>query len=223
MEYSADDRVRTRRYGDSIALRLYMAAVLAASLSILSCGGRTPYIPPEKRTIPDQRSLVFGAISLGTQIPNLLYSGDRSHEQDSGQITTSLGTQIPSGGFWYSGTANVIRESTGLTVVRQPLKNLGGRFYWSLPPGEYAILDIQSSRSHSSLSFGETQRGSRRVYATFTVPSPQMVIYVGTLDLSSQFPVVSNDFQNALIGLHAEFPNVSSEAVTQLLQLEKSR
>jgi hypothetical protein len=167
---------------------------LVALLAPLIIAGCTSYVAPEERTIPSHRSLVFGAISRHPK------------------------------GFGSSDEANVIDEATGLTFVTHPLKESGGPFYWSLPPGNYAILDIRS-RSSFLISWltGITTWGANRVDARFRVPSAQKMIYIGTLDLSSEKSVILNDFDSALLGLHTEFPSLKGEPITELMQLESPR
>lgn len=64
---------------------------------------------------------------------------------------------------------------------------------------------------------------SRRIFAEFSVDSPQTVTYVGTLKLARSSTSVEDDFAIAAQAFKARFPSLQANPVSQLLKLEKEK
>ncbi|MGA7795885.1 MAG: hypothetical protein WCA19_22865 [Candidatus Acidiferrales bacterium] len=134
---------------------------------------------------------MFGAISLGSPVTRLITVG----------------------------TINVINTQNSEPVVLDRIDALGGPFYWSLPPGQYAILDLLET---TQLGF-TTESTDRLIRAKFAIDSEQTVIYVGTLNLATPVPFVTDDFSTAVRALHSHFPALDTTPIKQLLQIDKPR
>ena len=121
-------------------------------------------------------------------------------------------------GWFESGNVTVINTRNSEPVLEHPVKGLGGPFYWSLPPGQYAILDLCVHRS-----IGDERTSSRRIFAEFSIDSEQTAVYVGTLGLASSLPSVTDDFDTAVKTFHSQFPTLNTEPIKQLLHFEKRK
>ena len=93
-----------------------------------------------------------------------------------------------------------------------------GSFYWHLPPGGYTVTGFQRGASG-----GGFYRG--RIFALFTVPQEQSVVYLGTLTLDffgkGDQMRVKDEYDQALQGVKSKFPELGSKAAKNLMQLEK--
>jgi hypothetical protein len=116
----------------------------------------------------------------------------------------------------------VINTQNSKPVLVHPVRQPAAPFYWSLPPGHYAILDLQTANSFLDPGL-EQQTSSRRIYAQFAVPSVETAVYVGALDLTSSAVSVVDDFDTAVRAFHTRFPSLNLEPTKQLLILEKQR
>jgi len=151
------------------------------------CGGISPYSLPPNGQVPKGMSVVFGDVSVGSKVL----------------------------GWLAIGSFNVINTETSTPVLVQHIEGLGEPFYWCLPPGKYAILDLIVSLGSRTTHF--------RIYAEFSVHSEHEIIYVGTLDLASLPPSITDDFDSAVRTFHAKYPTLRTVPVKQLLQLEKRK
>lgn len=139
--------------------------------------------------IPHGESIVFGSISVRAA----------SNWLDHEKIT-------------------VINTRNSQPVLEHPINGPGGYFYWSLPPGQYAILDLTCTRRE--LLGNDYESRSRRIYAQFSIDSEQTVAYVGRLALRASSCSVNDDFETAVKTFHAQFPAVNTEPTKHLLHFE---
>ena len=141
--------------------------------------------------IPQGKSIVFGSISAGPAPNWFVYASQK---------------------------VTVINTHNSQPVLEHPIKGLEGYFYWCLPPGQYAILDLQTERK-----FSNGQSSSRDINAKFSIDSEQTVVYLGKLGLASSSTSVIDEFDTAVQAFHSQFPAIHNEPIKQLMYLEKRR
>ncbi len=141
--------------------------------------------------LPQGEALVFGRVQF-------IWKGD----PDLGQISLFL---LP---------------PPDLEPIRHTLT--GDRsFYWHLPPGDYAITDVSSSRS------GLFALRRRRLVPHFVIPEDSRLVYIGTLmvifDGQRYVMRIEDEYAQALKGLKGGFPEIGGEATKHLMHVEKGR
>jgi hypothetical protein len=166
-------------------MRLF--SIVTMALSLEGCSSPSPYILPPNGQVPEGMGVVFGDVSGAS---NVL-------------------------GWLAIGSLSVINTPTGTTLLEHHIEARGCPFYWCLPPGKYAILDLKATLGSRTTYY--------RIYAEFSVDSEQDILYVGTLDLTSLPPTIVDDFDAAAEKLRANYPTLRSAPLKRLLQLEKPR
>lgn len=171
-------------------VKIWFLFLTALWLGGCSVGALPSYDVPPHGPIPQGRSIVFGGILLKSQIS----------------------------GLFSDGSMNIINTENGKQVFRHQIKGSGGPFYWSLPVGQYAILDLLLT-----INLVGSRGSSIRIYAQFQVDSEQKLIYIGTLGFTRGSPFIIDDFDSATAIFHAQYPTFNAVPIKQLLQLEKRR
>jgi hypothetical protein len=173
------------------------ATVLAAALAVAlftGCASPTPRgILGPKAGVPAGESVVFGEIKLEANL---------SHHYDY---------------------VSVINTRSSIPVLEQPVANEKTPFFWHLPPGKYAVFELEFVWGGG----GDIHSRSGRIYAEFDVASAGQVVYTGCLGLVLQSggikATVSDDFENALGVLKTNRPQVVGEPDKHLFTLETKR
>ena len=118
---------------------------------------------------------------------------------------------------------SVMNTRSSIPVLEQPVANETTPFFWHLPPGKYAMFELEFVWGGG----GDIDSRSHRIYAEFDVASAGQVVYTGCLGLVLQSDgikaTVSDDFENALGVLKANHPQVVGEPVKHLFTLETKR
>gem|GEM_PF-5221925 len=171
------------------------------------CGCSSLDHTAHNRSIPKGESIVFGSIAISS-------ADSRQHLQIK---------------------VTVINTRTSQTVLEHSINGPGGAFYWSLPPGQYAILDLYEH------DFFNGDTSSSRIYAQFSIDAEQTVTYVGTLALATSpsslshgsFSTsdlksstlssihVTDEFDTAVQTFHKQFTAIDITPIKKLLSLEK--
>ena len=156
-------------------------AILAAAACLAGCANLDHSLPTGA-SVPAGESVVFGAVYVSSRVTGFLVG---------------------------SGSITVIDESSSRTVLTHEIRKLGAPFYWHLPPGKYAIMDLQEKH----LSPRSSTR-SKRIYAQFSVDLPSQPVYVGKLliaagknDLSV---TVTDDYDKAVRTLYEDYPKFNA-------------
>lgn len=154
------------------------------------CGLPTRSLSP-RDTIPKGESVVFGEVSLGPEVTH-----------------------------WFTfANLYVIDTTSSKIVLAHQIGELREAFYWHLPPGRYAIVNMDV---HNGLTNVTT---TRRINAEFSVDRPSQLIYVGNLQIDwrakGKFVTVVDDYDNAVTVLHSNYQKLQDVPIKRLLELEE--
>jgi len=167
---------------------------LLAALVLVSCASGCSGLDRRLRpgsVPPKGEGIVFGTIELGSPVTSLVRAG---------RVT-------------------VIDVERSRTVLKDTIHGSRDDFRWHLPPGRYAVLDIES-REHV-----RSRVTSRRIYAEFAVLGAGEAVYVGTLvvDFERGGKRVVDEYEGAVTRFHEELPGIDAEPARRLLELEEER
>jgi hypothetical protein len=130
----------------------------------------------------------------------------------------------PEGNLYYD-FISVVDTRSSIPVLKQPIAKERTPFFWHLPPGKYAVFELE--RVLASQGSIVLESNCQRIYAEFDVASAGQVVYTGCLRLVVQpdgiKPIVLDDFENALGILKANRPQVVGDPVKHLFKFETKR
>ena len=153
-----------------------------------------------------------------------IYTEDKDRTLVYGNITVS---KKISGSLLYG---FVFSQNCGLTVLdvkkseiigNYPIENLGGYFFWYLPPGKYAILDL-TCRSENFL--GDKKGKEVRIYSEFLVNDKEP-IYIGHMHLDfsddSMKTSIIDNYDDSKKVLIEKYPELEKLPVKKLMKREE--
>jgi hypothetical protein len=134
-----------------------------------------------------------------------------------GKVTVvQKGKELKWGGFFGSGSFNLILLPDGTNEASAFNLKEDGTFYWTLAPGNYRVLAYDWVH-------GPTRSG--RINARFTVPKGREHVYIGNLGIfmtDGQYRyAVKDDYDSAVEKFRKRFPSANGALKKTLLTFEK--
>jgi hypothetical protein len=171
----------------------YRAALLALPL-LWGCA-----VPPTMKDVEQitaDTSIVFGSVEV--------------YDEDELQ---SWGSRFFGHDYFY---LTILPPDSNEAITYKLAKD--GKFFWSLPPGEYTLLGYVWDT--------DTWQRSGRIGAGFSVPEPGADAYIGTIVLRGNMvflvPSFEDRFEEIAASYDVKFPNRQGTALRQLLEAPES-
>ncbi len=100
---------------------------------------------------------------------------------------------------------NVIDLKTSQVILRDNIDERVEKFYWHLPPGEYAVMNYISHNVWTNITW------TTRLFAKFTVDIDTEAQYIGNIyiDRKGGNSIVQDKYLEAVTIFNTDFPNFS--------------